>query len=452
MLQVNQSEFELHPRLNAQIGFRLGLIALSSVFIIALVIPARVSASHLKQVQPSPVGTPGAWENVPMPVTGQYDFVEFVGEQGWAFGYRHYARWDGKAWTIYPLADHTQGGVIGMKSLSADDIWLARVGAVFHWNGVEWQIADVPLEQWNNVGYGDELHGLDFVSPTLGWLVGANIKESGESYGVLFRWDGQNWTRHKVTDTLGLSAIDMVSETEGWMASVEGRIFRWNGNTWAHFEVPGIDKLTNDFLYSGSADLRISMTSATDGWMIGGSALWHWDGQQWQEFQHARLPLNDIAAVSPNFGWAVGGAWKTNAHLLLFWDGQQWIEQSIAANSPLILVRARTSTDGWLLAYNAQTGEGPEMLYRYGSAPALTATPLPTLTQPPLPTPTQIAPSSQKPTESLPATITPLLSPTAQTLNQEDFPTDITNWIVAVGIVIAIGCGIVVLLNQRRRS
>lgn len=150
---------------------RLGRTVLSVVLSMTFASAAHASADHPELIQPLPVGAPGTWEIAPMPTTGQYDFVEFVGEQSWAFGYRNYAYWDGKAWTIYPLAEHTQGGVIGMKSLAVNDIWMVRLKAVFHWNGNEWQLADVPLDPT------DELNDIDFVSPTLGWVIGAELDE-----------------------------------------------------------------------------------------------------------------------------------------------------------------------------------------------------------------------------------------------------------------------------------
>ncbi|MEP7358752.1 MAG: hypothetical protein ABI847_16005, partial [Anaerolineales bacterium] len=187
-----------------------------------------------------------------------------------------------------------------------------------------------------------------------------------------------------------------------------------------------------------------------------GRALWHWDGQQWAAFQHARLDLNDIAMASPDLGWAVGGSWKSNDHLLLQWNGQQWVEQSISANSPIIHVRASAANGAWLLAFNSQTGQGSDELFRYRIGSAPTAMPSPTdgaqstVTPVGVQSPTAILPPTAVSTRIPSTQFSMTATPTTFTLGPIDRPSLWEPVIIALSLVVA-GGAVALLLRRRRK-
>ncbi len=74
-------------------------------------------------------------------------------------------------------------------------------------------------------------------------------------------------------------------------------MLHWNGTDW--LPVAGPD--------SGANLNTVKFLAPMDGWAMGYSAIWHWDGSRWSA---ATLPapktMWSIALPSPGEGWAVG--------------------------------------------------------------------------------------------------------------------------------------------------
>ncbi|HVO36768.1 MAG TPA: hypothetical protein VMT01_01190, partial [Candidatus Acidoferrum sp.] len=118
--------------------------------------------------------------------------------------------------------------------------------------------------------------------------------------------------------------------------------WHWNGTQWTPIDVGA----TMYVFYS------VSMTSAKDGWAVGGwgtlqpenattTVALHWNGAQWT-FVGAgtKLRLYSVCMVNSDDGWAVGALGK-----IMRWNGLQWIPEyseliQVAATLSLTLIAA----------------------------------------------------------------------------------------------------------------
>jgi hypothetical protein len=433
------------------------LLGVSVSLTIASNAPADSSQDQTALPPPLPTELVGVWEPVALPGEGKYHIADFFGNTGWMFGLQELAYWDGNHWEAYPLPEYYPGSnnlvagrnIISVASLSSNDIWAIDPADGFHWDGQQWQLVSIPKE------YDDSFVGLDFVSPTRGWLIGDDIHATTETgAGLVFDWDGRRWTKRRVPGTSGFWGVDMLSPADGWIVESEGHLLRWNGHDW-HFysETP---------LQGHIASLRkpIAMVNASDGWVIGyerrdgrnhagQGILWHWDGAQWSEFQRVRLPLESIAMVSSDFGWAVGGDWGKGESLLLHWDGQTWTEYPISADSPLSFVWANSTEDGWILAGHENIPPYDKVqVFRYRLTPSATATLPPTASAIPSEIPTTPATSSPvSPTASAPSTTATVHS---SGLGSNSF-SNILFWLFIIALFV-VGVSLAVLILRRRRN
>lgn len=395
----------------------------------------------------------GVWEPVAWPGEGNYHIADFFGNTGWMFGFQELAYWDGNRWEAYPLPEYSPGSnlliggrnILGVASLSSNDIWAIDSEYGFHWDGQQWQLVSIPKE------YDDSFRGLDFVSPTRGWLIGTDIHATAETgAGLIFDWNGRRWTKRRIPGMDTFWGIDMLSPTDGWIVESEGHLLRWNGRDWyLYSETP----LQGHIAFPRRP---IAMVNANDGWVVGHAGLgalgngmpipigqgilWHWDGTQWSEFQRVHLPLESIAMVSSDFGWAVGGDWEKGESLLLHWDGQTWAEYPISADSPLSFVWANSTDDGWIFAGREDMPSYDKVqVFRYRLTQSATATLPPTASAIPSATAIPLTP-----------TVAPTLAPTTIPNQPSPTSTNVFIWFLIVALLALLA--IVALLWSRQRK
>lgn len=172
-----------------------------------------------------------------------------------------------------------------------------------------------------------------------------------------------------------LTAISMVSSSEGWAVGYDGdgkraRLLHFHSGTWSLADNPNVTILPR----------AITMLSATDGW-IGGAAsndgdnaagvMLHYSGDQWLPFP---LPagtgaINSITMVGANEGWAVDDTPDDgHAHILHYVGGVWTIAKTMADRSLLQSVSMVNANEGWIAgrgSYNPGLNGTPGALWHY---------------------------------------------------------------------------------------
>jgi hypothetical protein len=149
----------------------------------------------------------GQWQVVPSrnvgPISALNAVVALAEVNAWAVGESSTGskgsgsrplieHWDGKAWTIVPVAGVQAGTLNAVSALSRDDIWAAGSSLdasgtlekplLVHWDGKAWE--NVPVED----GLQGTIWGLAAVSAGDVWAVGNNGPQA-----LALRWDGSGW-------------------------------------------------------------------------------------------------------------------------------------------------------------------------------------------------------------------------------------------------------------------
>ncbi len=179
--------------------------------------------------------------------------------EGWAVGMSY----DNNL-AAYPLAAHYSGGswsvsqISNLNSVYMTDVSFATpadgwaVGAqqsdgynaplAYHYSGGSWQPVSLPV----SAGIVGAVQAL---APNNVWAAGSDSNEHG---GYVLHWDGTQW--FSTTMPIPLSAIDMLSPTEGW-AGGYGGFYHYLDGTWQPVFSPAVSYISS-----------ISFSSPTDGW------------------------------------------------------------------------------------------------------------------------------------------------------------------------------------------
>jgi photosystem II stability/assembly factor-like uncharacterized protein len=127
----------------------------------------------------------------------------------------------------------------------------------------------------------------------------------------------------------------------------------WDGAAWSEVDSPTDHRLSD-----------IAMVSVDEGWAVGGTGydspcvILRWDGAAWNEvpcpIEHG---LHAVAMVAPNDGWAVGGAYYAGPQpIILRWDGVVWSEfPAPAIDRGLLAISMASADDGWAVGYGGIT-------------------------------------------------------------------------------------------------
>jgi hypothetical protein len=145
-----------------------------------------------------------------------------------------------------------------------------------------------------------------------------------------------------------LTAVDLVSASDGWIVGGNGVMLRWHDGVWT--KVPAV---------TGQALRGLALVTANDGWAVGdGGTILHWNGSAWSAASSPTThDLHGVAMLAANHGWAVGAAGT-----VLRWNGASWTV--VAAPTPTTLhgVTIVSATDAWAV------GEESTILHWNGGA------------------------------------------------------------------------------------
>ena len=254
--------------------------------------------------------------------------------------------WDGTSWTPTALAPQSSGDneLFGVTAIAANDIWAVgywspdnsspRQTLAWHWNGTSWSPA---FPQNNSPGaFSNTLFAVSAAAGNNVFAVGRYYTgaDGGNSYPIIERWDGANWsiTYPSSVNPYGiLFGVSVVSSTLAWAvgfdqsnfgAAVRTMILKWDGTAWTRMPSPNIggSQHPNNELFA------VAGTSATNAWAVGAAfgpfvngqvasgqtLISHWNGVSWTASPSPDASGYDelvgVAAVSAADVWAVGDA------------------------------------------------------------------------------------------------------------------------------------------------
>jgi hypothetical protein len=213
--------------------------------------------------------------------------------------------WDGKDWTVAPevhgVPSH-QGGVQAMWAASPTRAWATECHGflppsccLVEWDGQTW--TEVKYFDGLNPGYVWGSSADDV------WVAGSDSKNGVQ--GLLWHWDGIDWSLATPPALPGLSGLWGTSSTNLWWVG-EASLANWNGASWSYYpKAPGLGSIWG--------------ASAADVWGGGYEApLQHWDGAAWLQHEPATY-------AAPGWGSSANDVWATNASSAIFhWDGTRW--------------------------------------------------------------------------------------------------------------------------------
>jgi hypothetical protein len=219
---------------------------------------------------------------------------------------------------------------------------------IFHYDGSSWHRSPSPTDQI--------VTAVSMLSSTDGWAVaqGSILHYTGGAWRVAYTYSVPG-------DTIFLTTIAMISPSEGWVggdgtASTDnGFLLHYHGGEWLRVALPGASASTNVN--------AISMLSPDEGWALErlfgdtgtSSRLLHYQNGAWRAVGGTiDATLTGLAAVSSHMVWMVGSVTGTTGGIFQYFDGQ--IAQ-IYSPTPNILsaVTMLSPTDGWAVGDGAAT-------------------------------------------------------------------------------------------------
>jgi hypothetical protein len=161
------------------------------------------------------------------------------------------ARWNGTSWKRITTPDPAPDGseLWAVSARSASDAWAvgdySRPGIhtlTLHWNGSDMRQVASPHPGASRPDGGGSLLGVDAVSSSDAWAVGAYSGPNLVQDTLVLHWNGSRWT-HVASPTPGpgaqLSSVSAVSGSDAWAAgSIDSAgpgnvlLLHWNGRKW----------------------------------------------------------------------------------------------------------------------------------------------------------------------------------------------------------------------------
>ncbi|MBZ4422498.1 hypothetical protein [Myxococcus sp. RHSTA-1-4] len=230
--------------------------------------------------------------------------------------------WNGSSWQEkYPASDLSLP--LALTGTAPDDVWLfGQHGVIRHFDGAVWEMRseDVP-------GYISDIWG---TSPLNVWTVDS-------FFGVVRRFDGQQWTRVHLPPDLDEShptAVFGFSAEDVWFGTGTGQLLRFRGL--------GIEAVTMEFVVP---PLRALWGAAPDDiWAVGNSGtLLRYRGERWRlQGSGTERNLNGIWGSASNDVWTAG-----DLGTLLHFDGSAWKAVPSGTSAHLLDISGSAANDVW---------------------------------------------------------------------------------------------------------
>ncbi len=198
--------------------------------------------------------------------------------------------YDGHAWTqardpLFASLDLQQ-----VTEAPDGEVWITGIdtskpgfdgddaAAIIHYDGSRWTREQDTLAN-------DRLMGLAMVSASEGWAVGytpngTGPHPAGPQMGLIAHYQNGAWTTQRTvagpaSDTFfSLSAVAMVSASEGWAVGNEGTILHYQHGSWSQVQSPTDKNLES-----------MTMVSPTEGWAMGAGIILHYLNGAWSVYQ-----------------------------------------------------------------------------------------------------------------------------------------------------------------------
>ena len=205
-----------------------------------------------------------------------------------------------------PNATYAVDCVRAMDFTSYDG-WILACSKIYHWNG-DWSVLEWKL-QWDKAEEGVSLEDIGFANSDDGWVVG--YKSIFHPEAIILHWNGIEWQNISLLDQIGrndfaLNAIDVLSDDNVWV--VGDVVLHWDGKQWQEIPLPkNINGLES-----------VSASNETDVQVAGRGFVLHWNEDNWI-FTGFDSYVDNVLAISPDNAWVAGSA-------LYHWNGKEWNE------------------------------------------------------------------------------------------------------------------------------
>lgn len=296
------------------------------------------------------------WNSTPVPAPGGSSLNSLAAispSDIWAIGKTEYGsgvvnvsgppshtlieHWNGTRWSQTPSPDllpATSNILQGITVVAPNDVWAVGVAGadiaksgyglnvsplIEHWNGVRWQIAQLPAIPSSGLNSIVALNAHDI------WAAGASSIDDGNGHTpLLVHWDGQSWNQIAAQTINGgaegrLLQITADASHHLWALGFDSNglalLLSLNNGQWTAQPVPSLPS------GPGASYMQfwnIYTTSPQDIWLAGETVITsqntftplieHWDGYQWQRVPEQSQGPGNLLAISISTGtvWASG--------------------------------------------------------------------------------------------------------------------------------------------------
>lgn len=181
------------------------------------------------------------WKEIQHPLANLISAMHFLPDgKGWIGGDREVAFFDGRGWKLLPspTLSHLVKSVFGS---SAEEVWVHTTGGrlFYYSNGT-----------WSEALTGKPVHFVWFKNMISGYALSEN---------ELFELRAEEWILHSTSDSLKrVTQLAVLPHGKLWGIGPEGLVMHYDGKQWERVSVPTQANL-----------LAIQMLSETDGWIVG---------------------------------------------------------------------------------------------------------------------------------------------------------------------------------------
>ncbi len=149
----------------------------------------------------------------------------------------------GGTWTIRAVSDRSLTAVWGFNHDHAYAV--GDAGVVYRWDGHEWSAISKPL--------GQKLFAVHGTSADSLYVCGNN--------GALWHWNGSSWTKIELGTNVRLLGLHAASPQEVWVCGARGSLHKGRGDDWQNLTGLTATDLHDVTVFQG----KVHLAAATDG-------------------------------------------------------------------------------------------------------------------------------------------------------------------------------------------
>jgi hypothetical protein len=260
----------------------------------------------------------GQWTRVDLTFSGTLDSLSMLSAtDGWAIGSQAFLHYDGHTWKrvsgsgyeglMISFPAHTEGTSCCTRSLqmlSDTDGWATtgnggagHPSRLLHYDGHRWTVQSLTDGLSTEEQSSMSIDGFDMLSPTEGWAIANPAPSASQGESLIWHEHEGQWTiQASIPHAEGLHAISMSSATDGWVVgnlfppagsdTLQPLLLHYTQDAWVQVANPATQSLP--YVYTA-----VTMLSTTDGWMSGLftdervqtplALMFHYDGTRWSQ-------------------------------------------------------------------------------------------------------------------------------------------------------------------------